>query len=113
MITKHTVKVPPRRDLAFKTIQDMRDFARASAPEALKTLVEIYKDPHVKAAARVSAAREILDRGFGKPAQQVIIEQPDERKIIDLVSDAEYTVNKIMDLPLSIDDDNGKNQDND
>lgn len=94
-------KIPARRDLAFRTVQDMRDFARAHTPDAIKTLIEIHQDPHMKAAARVSAAREILDRAWGRPQQQVIVEQPDEQKIINLVSDAEYTVNKVMNLSFS------------
>ena len=108
MITKRTVKIPPRKDLAFRTIQDMRSFARAHTPGALKVLVEIYEDHTNKAAARVSAAREILDRGWGRPQQQVVIEQPDERHVIDLVADAEFTVSKVMDLPLVTENVDGK-----
>lgn len=43
--------------------------AQALAPEALETLAEIMKDVEAPAAARVSAANAILDRGYGRPVQ--------------------------------------------
>ncbi len=43
--------------------------AQAYTAEALAVLVSIMQDPASGAPARVSAAREILDRGYGKPAQ--------------------------------------------
>lgn len=50
---------------------EIRSLARSHTPEAMKTLVEIMKDKEVNAAARVSAAQALLDRGWGKAAQTV------------------------------------------
>ena len=47
-------------------IGELRELARAHAPEAIKELARLA----VKAKselARISAIRELLDRGFGKP----------------------------------------------
>jgi hypothetical protein len=44
--------------------------ARAHTPAAMKTLVDVMNDADAPAEARISAAIAILDRGWGKPAQQ-------------------------------------------
>ena len=51
-----------------RVIGELRELARAHAPEAIKELARLA----VKAkseSARISAIRELLDRGFGKPPQ--------------------------------------------
>lgn len=47
---------------------DMRDIARKYGPEALDALINIAKHG-APDGARVSAIREILDRGYGKAPQ--------------------------------------------
>src|SRR5213595_1235841 len=47
---------------------DIKDLARAHAMAAIDVLAEIMTNPNAPAAARISAANAILDRGFGKPA---------------------------------------------
>jgi len=42
--------------------------ALAHCPEAIETLVQSLRDPRLKVAAAVA----LLDRGLGKPAQQII-----------------------------------------
>lgn len=42
--------------------------AKSHAPTAVETLVSIMRDGQSEA-ARVSAATQILDRGFGRPTQ--------------------------------------------
>ncbi len=52
-----------------RVIGDLRELAREYAPEAFKELARLA----VKAkseAVRVVAIRELLDRGYGKPAQR-------------------------------------------
>ncbi len=49
---------------------EMRELAREHATAALETLVKICKMSDSDA-ARVSAANAILDRGYGKPLQQI------------------------------------------
>jgi hypothetical protein len=51
-----------------KTIETVRDLARAHTQAALETLVEIASSGESES-ARVSAASAILDRGWGKPTQ--------------------------------------------
>lgn len=45
----------------------MRDKARRHGDAMLGVLVEIAEDPDAKPSARVSAARSVLERGFGTP----------------------------------------------
>src|SRR5690242_20592808 len=54
-----------------REIGDLRELARERTMEALDTLSTIMRDTNAPAAARVSAAGVILDRGYGKPAQDL------------------------------------------
>lgn len=47
------------------------DLAKTHTEKALNTLVEIIEDKKAPPAARVQAATAILDRGWGKPVQQI------------------------------------------
>jgi hypothetical protein len=60
---------PGSRDLATSTeVVNLAALAKSHAPTAVETLVSIMRDGQSEA-ARVSAATQILDRGFGRPAQ--------------------------------------------
>jgi hypothetical protein len=50
--------------------RELREAAREFTDDALKTLAEICTSGESEA-ARVSAASVILDRGYGKPSQQI------------------------------------------
>lgn len=52
-------------------LADLREAARGFSQEALETLAGVMRDPEAPPAARVTAARELLDRGFGRPVQSV------------------------------------------
>jgi hypothetical protein len=52
-------------------IRDLREAARGYSTEALETLAKVMRDEEAGPAARVAAAKELLDRGFGKPVQAV------------------------------------------
>ncbi len=52
-----------------KTPTQIRSLARKHTKSALRTLVGIAGQAKAPAAARVSAAVALLDRGWGKPAQ--------------------------------------------
>jgi hypothetical protein len=54
---------------AHKIIADVKTAARELTPQALGTLQEIMEK--APPAARVSAATEILSRGWGRPAQRL------------------------------------------
>lgn len=53
-----------------KVIAELRDLAREHTPAALKTLVEICVNGENES-ARVVASNAILDRGYGKPSQEL------------------------------------------
>jgi len=54
-----------------KATASVREAAQSFTTDALSTLAEIMRDPEHPAAARVSAAQALLDRGHGKPTQSV------------------------------------------
>ncbi|WP_205048999.1 hypothetical protein [Paracoccus sp. SY] len=54
-----------------KAKRELADMAKDHAESALDVLAEIMHDNQQPAAARVSAANALLDRGYGKPAQAV------------------------------------------
>lgn len=47
------------------------ELARSHTENAFATLVQVMEDKKAPAAARVSAAQAVLDRGWGKPVQPV------------------------------------------
>ena len=59
--------------------------AREHTQDAIKTLVKIMNSTKAPPAARVAAANSILDRGYGKPAQDVTVTQ---RRLVEM-TDAE------------------------
>lgn len=52
-----------------KAPAEIRSLARAHTKSALKVLAGIMNESEAPAAARVSAAQALLDRGWGKPTQ--------------------------------------------
>lgn len=71
-----------------KVTIELKDAARRYTQDALDALVEVLADG--SDAARVAAAREILDRGYGK-ASQVIGNDPDNplpQSLIVMLRDA-------------------------
>jgi Family of unknown function (DUF5681) len=54
-----------------KVVAEIKELARAHTGEAVQTLVSIMTNPKAAAAARVSAANALLDRGYGKPPQHI------------------------------------------
>ena len=58
-----------------KEIGDLRQLARERTQTALSTLENVMTDPMAPAAARVSAACALLDRGYGRPAQTLAVDR--------------------------------------
>jgi hypothetical protein len=56
-----------------KTPTDIRSLARSHTAKAVRTLAGIMNEARAPAAARVSAAIALLDRGWGKPEQSLEI----------------------------------------
>lgn len=54
-----------------KVLGEVRDLARQHTATAIATLIEVAQNTRSPAAARVSAAQALLDRGWGKPSQPV------------------------------------------
>ena len=54
-----------------KAVEEVQELARELTTEAISILREIMRNTKAPAAARVSAANAILDRGYGKPPQTI------------------------------------------
>ena len=52
-------------------IKDIKDAAKSHTRQALNTLISVMNDPDCPAASRVTAAEAILNRGWGRPLQNV------------------------------------------
>lgn len=57
-----------------KANADVKSAAQSFTTDAISTLAEIMRSPEHPAAARVSAANALLDRGYGKPRQELDID---------------------------------------
>lgn len=62
--------------------RDLAEMAKDHAEAALRTLAEIMQDAEAPAAARVSAANAILDRGYGRPPQAITGPGPNGEHIV-------------------------------
>lgn len=51
--------------------RSLKDLAREHTEDAVETLVSVMTDKDAPHPARVSAASAILDRGWGKPSQEL------------------------------------------
>ena len=56
-----------------KTPTDIRSLARKHTALALRVLKEVVGSPKAQTSARVAAAVALLDRGWGKPKQEMEI----------------------------------------
>jgi Cft2 family RNA processing exonuclease len=65
-----------------KATAAVREVAQIYTVEAVETLAGVMRDPAAPHAARVSAASAILDRGHGKPRQELEHSGPDGKDLI-------------------------------
>src|ERR1700743_3693099 len=63
------LSVMAKNNMAAKSITEIRSLARSHTRTAINVLVGIMRSKDATAAARVSAANAILDRGWGKATQ--------------------------------------------
>jgi hypothetical protein len=74
-MTKRSGKPQPvaegEKFLMSRTITEIRSLARSHTRTALNVLVGVMRSKDATAAARVSAANAILDRGWGKAPQAI------------------------------------------
>src|SRR5690349_17393980 len=66
--------------------KEVRELAQKFGPESIKGLIEIAKDRAEPTAARVSAYKEVLDRGYGKAAQPVTGEDGEGPVLLELLN---------------------------
>ena len=64
-----------------KTVKEVIELARSRTALAIETLAKICMDPKVPPSARVSAATALLDRGYGKPSQNLELTGADKGPI--------------------------------
>jgi len=65
-----------------KTLTEIRSLARSHTRTALNVLVGVMRSKDATAAARVSAANAILDRGWGKAPQAIETGDGDPLEVI-------------------------------
>lgn len=80
-----------------RVVMAVRDLAREHADQAIAVLAAIMRDEEAQASARISAATEILNRGYGRPVDQkamlVLGQQVDAHRTA-----RDLTTREIMDL---------------
>lgn len=68
-----------------KVVAEVRELAREHTEQALNTLVTIMGDEKANHSARVAAATQILDRGYGRAPQSLTVKGNVETHIIALL----------------------------
>ena len=71
-----------------KILAEVIELARMHTKDAVNTLHKITKSTKAPPAACVSAATALLDRGWGKPTQNMVL---DDRRSLTELTDAELT----------------------
>ena len=66
-----------KKGVLNKATADVRKMAQTYGPEAVDILAGIMKDESKPDAARIAAAKELLDRGFGKSPQSLDLSSSD------------------------------------
>jgi len=61
------------------------DVAREHTADAIETLAKIMRDDEQPGAARVSAANAILDRGWGRPKQELDVDVKNESALVEAI----------------------------
>jgi hypothetical protein len=74
-----------------RVLKDIQELAREKSPEAIEMLAKIMQSGKVEA-ARVAAARELLDRGYGRPMQSVSQTMKIEKRAEDMTDDELATI---------------------
>lgn len=64
---------------------DVKRLAQQHTKTAMKALVTVLKDDKAPHSAKVSAATAVLERGWGKPQQNVNLSGSFEQKVVGLV----------------------------
>ena len=81
-----------RSRVRTKDGRTLGELARDHTEHALQCLIDIMQDSETPAAARVSAANHILDRGWGRAPQSVSIDEPEQALDLSSLSDEQLAV---------------------
>ncbi len=102
-------------------LNDAQDLAREYTGDAIEALVEVATEKTSTPAARVSAAREILNQGWNSPAKRIVeanvseggihlhlvqynlVNNPEPKIEAEGVVDADYEVEAPMEVPDGVD----------
>lgn len=66
-----------------KSTADIKALAQVHGPQAIERLAKILLDPLSSEKAVIAAARELLDRGYGKPTQSMELGGKDGQPLLD------------------------------
>lgn len=70
-----------RKALARSERENVRQLARTHTVAALKVLTRIMNSPNADHKDRIACARYILDRGWGRPVQEVVVDPGSSRSL--------------------------------
>lgn len=70
----YDTRIPATRLKVPHVCAHVRDYARVHTLAAIDILVQIMHDPAAYPATRITAAKEILDRGWGRPESTTLDE---------------------------------------
>jgi len=68
---RRRIKMKVKKAIALEA-HELQQLARENATAAMRTLIEISKNPRAPEATRIAASQVILDRGYGKASQTSI-----------------------------------------
>ncbi|MDE2604056.1 MAG: hypothetical protein KGL62_17075 [Bradyrhizobium sp.] len=86
-----------------KTLTEIRSLARSHTRSAINVLVGVMRSKDATAAARVSAANAILDRGWGRAAQPV---QNGDDGALELI----HRIERVIVHPENVDSENSDSE---
>lgn len=104
-----------RRTVPRSYRQSLSSLCREHTIDAVNTLVTIMNDDFARPSDRIKAASEILDRGYGRPAQQVNVVNDDkphvdmtDEQLMALIAEGQAAMEA---QGLELDDDEGEYDD--
>ena len=82
----------------------LRELAMGHADDAIATLVNLMSDAETPAAARVSASKELLERGFGKPSNTIQMTLKTPLSAMSPKEALETITDQVTESAISVDD---------
>ena len=66
-----------KKGVPNKATADLKAIAQVHGPDAIRTLAEIMGNKSSPEASRIAAAKELIDRGYGRAVQAIDVNNPD------------------------------------